>query len=224
MASRTAAAAGIPGAPPLIRRVLALAPLTALALAAACTGDEGGPVDRPFEATACTLLWYRARAQERFDLYKIEMPASAWTTGTQTFDGTTRIGVFYYGMADADDDGLFEQWQDAAAATGGDFSLVVEGLDEGDAITFTDSSDQTYYGVGDVPRAVGGSGSFGGVWSAPEVEDGEPPDYADSASVAMTYLGSSLTLGTGTVSAFGYCWADPLALTDAGWRAGADTP
>lgn len=196
------------------------------ASAGACTGDDGGPVSRPFEPTACALLWYRERADDRFDLYKVELPASSWTTGTHAYDSGNRLGVFYYGAADAvDDDGLFEQWQDAAIATGGEFSLVVDGLDEGDAVSFTDVSEQTYYGVGEVPRAVGGTGSFSGVWSSPDVEAGAPPAYADSAVLSIAYLGSSLTLGTGSISAFGYCWADPLAITQVElWRAGAVTP
>lgn len=198
-----------------------VAALAAGAGGVACTGEDGGPIPRPFEPTSCALLWYRAREQARFDLYKVELPASAWTTGTHSYDPAVRLGVFYYGLADADGDGLFEQWQDAATASAGEFSLVVDGLDEGDAVSFTDQTPQTYFAFGDVPRAVGGTGSFSGVWSTPEVEEGATPTWADSAILSISYLGSSLTLGTGSISSFGYCWADPLAIMEAGWRADA---
>lgn len=189
-----------------------------------CTGDDGGgPKPDPFEPTDCAVLWYRARPAGRFDLYKVEMPAADWMTGTGAYDGTSRLGVFYYGLFDADADGLFEQYEDAASATSGDFTLTVAGLQEGDGITFADSQSQEYQGVGGVLLAVGGTGGFNGVWSPPEVESGAAdPAYAENASISLAYSGSSLSFGAQSYGAFGYCWQDPIPSSafarDSEWR------
>jgi hypothetical protein len=176
-----------------------------------CSGDGGGgPQPEPFEATHCAVLWYRARAAGRFDLYKVEMPAADWTSGSHAYDGTSRLGVFYYGLLDADADGLFEQYEDAASATSGDFTITSGGLDDGDTVTFQDTQEQSYFGLGNVLVAVGGTGGFEGVWSSHEIEDGgASPAFAEDASIALAYSGSSLAFGSASYGAFGYCWQDP---------------
>ena len=196
-------------------------------LAAACSGDSGGPSPDPFEPTACSLLWYRARPAGRFDLYKVELPASEWTTGPHAYDGTSRLGVFYYGLFDSDGDGLFEASTDAASATSGDFTLTVEGTDEGDTVVFADTQVQSYLGLGAVVIATGGTGGFDGVWSPPGVDGGgDDPEYADPATIAVAYSGSSLALGSVDFGAFGLCWDDSVAATAAPikWRQPSNPP
>lgn len=212
MAPGTAAPSRFPRGVPLTRRRALrglLLPVGAIA-AMSCSGDGGGgPRPDPFEPTDCTLLWYRARAGGLFDLYKVEMAAADWASGTRAYDGTSRLGVFYYGLLDADADGLFEQYADAAIATSGDFTVTVEGLDEGDAVSFEDTQAQAYLGVDGMTLAVGGTGGFDGVWSSHEVEDGESePEYAEDASISIAYAGSSLDLGAAAFGGFGYCWQD----------------
>ena len=227
MAAGSAAARRLPGAVPLKRcwRALVL-PFAAASLgaAAACSG-VGGPRPRPVEPTDCTLLWYRAREGGRFDLYKVEMPAADWAPGTRSYDGVVRLGVFYYGLSDADGDGLFEQHLDAASATSGTFTVGGSGLDEGDTVTFEDTVAQSYFGLGDALLATGGTGVFDGVWSPSEIEEGEgEPAYAEGATLTLAYAGSSLELGSDSYAAFGYCWADPAvanagaAMHDRLWR------
>lgn len=200
-----------------------LLPVAAIA-AVSCSGDGGGgPNPEPFEPTDCAVLWYRARAAGRFDLYKVEMPAADWTTGTRAYDGTSRLGVFYYGLLDADADGLFEQWEDAASATSGDFTITVAGLQDGDAVTFADTQAQSYVGLGGVLLAMGGTGGFAGVWSPHEIDEGAAdPTFAEDASMALAYSGSSLSFGSDSYGAFGYCWQDPilaaLADSEGQWR------
>lgn len=191
-----------------------------MAAGVSCNGDGGGPSSPELEPTACSLLWYRARPAGRFDLYKLEMPAAEWETGPHAYDGTSRLGVFYYGLFDGDGDGLFEQYLDAAVATSGDFTLTVEGIGEGDAVVFADSQTQSYLGLGQVVVATGGTGGFDGVWSAPEVDGGgEDPVYADPASIGVAYAGSSLSLGSVAYGAFGLCWdAATSASSPIRWR------
>ena len=198
------------------RGVLSLAAAMAVA---SCSGDSGGPQTPSFDPTACSLLWYRARPAGIFDLYKVEMPAADWTSGTHAFDGTSRLGVFYYGLFDGDGDGLFEGSADAASATSGSFTLDVDGVDEGDAVVFDDPTLQSYLGLGAVVIATGGTGGFDGVWSSPDVDGGgEDPEYADTASIAVAYEGSSLALGSIAYGAFGLCWDDATAASSITWR------
>lgn len=183
-----------------------LLPLAAAAGAGiSCSGGE--KVIRPFRPEACALLWYRARPQGRFDLYKVELPATEWTTGSHDYDGNVRLGVFYYGLVDGDGDGRFEQYENAAAATSGSFALTVAGVEAGDAVAFQDGSPQSYLGVGDALVASGGTGGFDGVWSEPDVDGGgEEPVWAQGASLTLAYAGSSLTFGSDAYGAFGLCW------------------
>lgn len=143
------------------------------------------------------------------------MPAADWTAGTHAFDGVTRLGVFYYGLFDAEGDGIFEQYDDAASATSGDFTLTnVEGTGDGEEVVFSDTVAQSYPSVGGVTLATGGTGDFGGVWSPHTLDEGEgEPAYAEASTIAIAYQGSNLQLGSVDYGAFGYCWSDGLGVS-----------
>lgn len=208
---------GIPLKP--VRRLCLL--LAACAAAFSCSGDGGGPRPEPFEASHCTLLWYRARPAGVFDVYSVEMPVADWTNGTHTYDGVTRLGLFYYGLFDSDEDGVFEQFEDATSATSGEFTLSeVEGTDDGDDVGFSDAVAQAYPSVGGIALATGGTGNFDGVWSSHTIDDGEgEPAFADASTIALAYQGSNLQLGSVDFGAFGFCWDDGLALSSSSTRA-----
>jgi hypothetical protein len=145
------------------------------------------------------------------------MPVSDWTEGLHLYDGVTRLGVFYYGLLDVDEDGVFEAYENAASATSGDLTISsVEGTGDGDAVVLVDSASQAYLAVGGVMLATGGTGNFDGVWSPHTLDDGEgDPVYADASSIAIAYAGSNVQLGSIGFGAYGYCWDDGLAVRSA---------
>lgn len=122
--------------------------------------------------------------------YVVDMPLSAWTTGTHAFDANPggNLGAFYYrlslntGAADA-----------VAIATSGSFSVQVSGLAAGQSVSFTDAGGHAYRdATGNAPGAVlatGGAGSFSGTWTDPAGTQGTA-----GGSVTVAFLGSSLVL------------------------------
>lgn len=184
-------------------------------VAAACaeeSGDDATP--EPFMAARCALYWARENPDgATLDVFALDLPAASWATGPGTY-GAGRRGWFAY----ATPDGSLSAAAGLAVVTAGQFSLTVAGTDAGDAVSFVDGTAQALVDarVASNPPAVGtgGAGSFDGVWSDPGASEAALIDWAAGATMTVTWLGSSITLGGGALggmSAYGQCYSEDLA-------------
>lgn len=192
----------------------------AAALAGACSDETGDDDDEvPITPTRCAIYWARENPLDdppSLDVFVVDQPLAAWTTGTGDYGGASfnaRDGLFLYRTPDGSVSAAFG----AAKTTGGEFQLTVQGTATGDSVSFVDGTAQVLVDARTVtdPPAVGtgGQGSFTGIWSDPAADESSEIDWASGASMTVTYLGSSITLGgdaLGGMSAYGQCYDEAL--------------
>lgn len=182
--------------------LLAATTVLAIATALACSGGGGGgssesptptPTGSPLPADSCQIVWLTPDGTDPFlnDEFIVDAPIASWVTGTQTYSVNSPVGVFYDNVDSAGN------IASAAVTTAGSFDLTVgNGTTIGGALTFTDSSVQTFYslnlGTGVVGAQVttGGTGTFTGVWSA-----SSPPYTSGNGNITIAWQGTSLNLG-----------------------------
>lgn len=188
-----------------MRRSCLLA-LAALALAGCA---QPSPVS-PMTQRNCQLVWAnRGTNQGRYDVYILDMPADAWTSGTVSLDrsvkGKERVAIFFDEL-DLDSG----TWVARAITTSGSVSVTLDGVDAGQAVSLTDAGGHTFFDLDatDRPGAEvgnGGAASFTGVWSDSSADTPTP----GSGQVDLSIGGSAVTLGNGNPAApivYGECY------------------
>lgn len=199
------------------RPLLLAASICALAaLAAACSDETGDPEDeQPITPTRCAIYWARENLLDdpaTLDVFVVDQPLAAWTSGTGGYGGAgsnVREGLFLHRTPD----GSLTAALSVGKTTSGTFQLNVQGTATGDTVSFVDGTAQLLVDARTEanPPAVGsgGAGSFSGVWSDPAADTSAEIDWAAGATVTVTYLGSSFTLGGAELdgmSAYAQCY------------------
>lgn len=203
------------------KRSLSLLILASAALAigvSACSGggggdddDDGNTLPNPYDSCAIWFETFSGTAGEIDDLYLVFAPIEAWATGTVNF-GPALTDPFAVIYADRDNNGGI------AVGTAGTFSVTAPSNSLGEPLSMTDSDNNTYVVVGTagITAAVGGQGSFDGVFN--DNEDclangsGDPEDCIfDGGTISMTVTSSgtprAITLGADVASAAGVSFA-----------------
>lgn len=183
---------------------------------AACSGGgdggDGGPTPTPtaFVPVGCQIVWINRDPpgqSDVIDYYLVDGPASVWTTGTHAYQQGDPTGATNLTGAFVDDyhlpSGAIGQ---AMVATAGTFLLTVESVGvTGSAVAFDDDTAQAYYlidSAGNLAASQGtsGTGSFAGVWSAPD----DPDVTEGSGTVEVLFQGTNLTVGQ--TSTYALCY------------------
>ena len=172
--------------------------------AAACTksggGDSATASPTATVLTNCEILWASAGSTaSHYDIYVVDAPIAAWTTGDHSFDLTVgmEISAAFYDEYES----ATKMYLGRAIATNGTYSVVDSGgTAAGQQVTFTDSSGQLFFaingsGVVGMQVGSGGTGNFQGVWSDPSMPN--TPTPGDSTShINITYMGVPEVIGS----------------------------
>src|SRR4051812_44404728 len=188
------------------RSPLLLAVPVAIAIAAGCSGGGAGAhgptptptaTTTPLEPDSCEIVWISVDASnpDLHDDYIVDAPIEDWTSGTALpFTVNGPLAIFF----DDYDTGTHEAYG-AAIATAGTYSLTLgNGTTSGGTIAFSDAGGKEFFALDQMTGIVGakvasnGSGSFTGVWTAPE----SSTPIAGSGTVTVAWMDSSLSLGT----------------------------
>lgn len=212
--------------PRWLRPLLLVASTCALAaIAAACSDEAGDPEEGlPITPTRCAIYWARENFFDdpaSLDIFVVDQPLAAWTTGTGSYGGVglnIREGLFLHRTPD----GSLTAALSVGKTTSGEFQLTVQGTATGDTVSFVDGTAQLLVDARTETSppmvGTGGQGSFSGVWSDPAADTSAEIDWASGATLTVTYLGSSFTLGgseLGGMSAYAQCY-DANAIRAAG--------
>ncbi len=164
------------------------------------TGDiPPPPPPPPSTPDYCRVMWISTAMSPGLEnWYVLDVPVSSWTTGTVDYNLSANWGIFAYGY-----DPELDDWIAAGMASGGEFTLAVDGVDPGSGVVFTDTEPQIYSNYDDfeLTNATDGRGTFTGVVS--DLSEGAEPTPG-TGTVTILYAGSNLTFGT--KESYSYCY------------------
>jgi hypothetical protein len=194
---------------------LALLASTLAALAvgvSACSGsgdDVASPTPTPFNPDFCLIDWQVQMDADHYNDYRLFMLAARWSAGSNNYSDLQNVGnIFAYGIPNTATN--LNQAAILGLSTSGDFTTTATGVEQGNNVTFNDSTPQAITQVGtDLQTKIGhlgsgGDGDFTGTWSNPS--PGATPTLGTGTVHVAMVDGSSLTLGSVTNGAvLGLC-------------------
>lgn len=197
---------------------LALTLVGALALGlAACAGgddDDATPTPVPYAPDQCVIDWIGGTA-DNTHVYRLILSAGE-VGGTSDYSDVANVSVISaYGLPTGATS-LF-QAKKLTGAKAGAFDTTAAGLQDGDTVSFDDTTAQSYFLIntadftlGDVSQGSAGVGSFNGEWTPHPASGDFLPDsdeiVAGTGSITMVGTASIVTVTGNPV--FGWCIKD----------------